>query len=346
MQSMKFSTHDYEFEDNEEETKVTVLEVNHLKAYFFLEAGEVKAVDDVSFSIDRGETLGLAGESGCGKSTTAYALLNLLPYPGRIVSGEVLLDGEDLTKKSPDEMRQIRWDEISMVFQGAMNALNPVLRVGDQIVEAITLHEDISVDEAYKKMEDILEVVGVDPTRASNYPHEFSGGMKQRVMIAMALVTEPKVLIADEPTTALDVTVEAQVLKLLKSLQKKFQLSVILITHDLATIAEACDRVAIMYAGQIIELADVVTIFKERLHPYTEGLIRSVPSLLGIEQLVHIPGAPPGLVTPPAGCRFHPRCPIATDICTQQEPEFREIKEKHYVACHHADQLWGKNVWK
>ncbi|MFX1318843.1 MAG: ABC transporter ATP-binding protein [Promethearchaeota archaeon] len=324
---------------------MTLLEVNHLKAYFFLEVGEVKAVDDVSFTLDRGETLGLAGESGCGKSTTAYALLNLLPYPGRIVSGEVILDGEDLTKKTPDQMRQIRWEEISMVFQGAMNALNPVLRIGDQIVEAITLHEDVSVDEAYKKMEDILEVVGVDPTRAHNYPHEFSGGMKQRVMIAMALVTEPKVLIADEPTTALDVTVEAQVLKLLKSLQKKFQLSVILITHDLATIAEACDRVAIMYAGQIIELADVVPIYKERLHPYTEGLIRSIPSLLGTEHLVNIPGSPPGLVTPPTGCRFHSRCPVATEICLQQ-PEFREIKKNHFIACHHADQLWGKNVWK
>ncbi|MFX1491834.1 MAG: ABC transporter ATP-binding protein [Promethearchaeota archaeon] len=325
---------------------MAVLEVKNLKAYFFVEAGAVKAVDDVSFDLQRGETLGLAGESGCGKSTTAYALLNLLPYPGRIVEGQVLLDGEDLTQKTQAEMRQIRWEEISMVFQGAMNALNPVLRISDQIVEAIVLHEDISTDEAYKKMEDILEVVGVDPTRAHNYPHEFSGGMKQRVMIAMALVTEPKVLIADEPTTALDVTVEAQVLKLLQSLQQKFQLSVILITHDLATIAEACDRVAIMYAGQIVEFADVITIFKERLHPYTEGLIRSVPSLLGTELLVHIPGAPPGLIFPPSGCRFHPRCPIATEICLNQEPEFREIKEKHFVACHHADNLWGKNVWK
>jgi peptide/nickel transport system ATP-binding protein len=323
-----------------------VLNVKNLKAYFFVEMGAVKAVDNVSFDLLRGETLGLAGESGCGKSTTAYALLNLLPYPGRIVEGEIVLDGEDLAQKTPEEMRDIRWDEISMVFQGAMNALNPVLRIGDQIVEAILLHEDTTGDEAWKKMEDILEVVGVDPTRASNYPHEFSGGMKQRVMIAMALVTEPKVLIADEPTTALDVTVEAQVLKLLKSLQEKFQLSVILITHDLATIAEACDRVAIMYAGKIVEFADVVTIFKERLHPYTEGLIRSVPSLLGTEHLVHIPGSPPGLIEPPSGCRFHPRCPIATEICVQQEPEFRELKERHYTACHHAEALWGKNVWK
>jgi peptide/nickel transport system ATP-binding protein len=325
---------------------MAVLDVKNLKAYFFVERGAVRAVDNITFVLDRGETLGLAGESGCGKSTTAYALLNLLPYPGRIVEGQIILDGEDLVQKSKDEMQEIRWKEISMVFQGAMNALNPVLRISDQIVEAIMLHEDITTDEAFKKMEDILEVVGVDPTRATNYPHEFSGGMKQRVMIAMALVTEPKVLIADEPTTALDVTVEAQVLKLLKSLQQKFHLSVILITHDLATIAEACDRVAIMYAGQIIEFADVVTIFKERLHPYTEGLIRSVPSLLGSERLVHIPGAPPGLINPPSGCRFHPRCPIASEICVQQEPEFRELREKHFVACHHADQLWGKNVWK
>jgi peptide/nickel transport system ATP-binding protein len=330
----------------EEQPMSAVLHVKNLKAYFFVEMGAVKAVDNVTFDLLRGETLGLAGESGCGKSTTAYALLNLLPYPGRIVEGEVVLDGEDLAQKTPEEMREIRWDEISMVFQGAMNALNPVLRVGDQIVEAIMLHEDTTGEEAWKKMEDILEVVGVDPTRAHNYPHEFSGGMKQRVMIAMALVTEPKVLIADEPTTALDVTVEAQVLKLLKSLQEKFQLSVILITHDLATIAEACDRVAIMYAGKIVEFADVVKIFKERLHPYTEGLIRSVPSLLGTEHLVHIPGSPPGLIEPPSGCRFHPRCPIATDICVQQEPEFRELEERHFVACHHAHNLWGKNVWK
>jgi peptide/nickel transport system ATP-binding protein len=308
--------------------------------------GEVKAVDNVTFDLERGETLGLAGESGCGKSTTAFALLNLLPYPGRIVDGEVLLDGEDLVQKTPTELRQIRWDEISMVFQGAMNALNPVLRIGDQIVEAIMIHEDTTQDEAWRKMEDILEVVGVDPTRAHNYPHEFSGGMKQRVMIAMALVTEPKVLIADEPTTALDVTVEAQVLKLLKSLQDKFNLSVILITHDLATIAEACDRVAIMYAGKIVEFADVVAIFKQRLHPYTEGLIRSVPSLLGSDYLVSIPGSPPGLITPPVGCRFHPRCPIATEICMNEEPPFRELKEKHWVACHHAESLWDKNVWK
>jgi len=325
---------------------MSVLEVKHLKAYFFVETGSVKAVDDVDFTLQRGETLGIAGESGCGKSTMAFAILNLMPYPGRIVGGQVILDGVDLTQQSPGDLRKIRWKEISMVFQGAMNALNPVLRVGEQIVEAILLHEDVTHDEAWKKMEDILEVVGVDPSRASNYPHEFSGGMKQRVMIAMALVTEPKVIIADEPTTALDVTVEAQVLKLLKSLQKKFQLSVILITHDLATIAEACDRVAIMYAGKIVEFADIVTIFKERLHPYTEGLIRSVPSLLGSDHLVSIPGAPPGLITPPSGCRFHPRCPIATEICAKKEPEFREIKEKHFVACHHADKLWGKNVWK
>jgi len=323
-----------------------LLDVKNLKAYFFVEAGAVKAVDNVTFDVERGETVGLAGESGCGKSTTAYAILNLLPYPGRIVSGQVILDGEDLTQKTPEEMRKIRWKEISMIFQGAMNALNPVLRVGDQIVEALMLHEDISREEAWRRMEDILEVVGVDPTRADNYPHEFSGGMKQRVMIAMALVTEPKLVIADEPTTALDVTVEAQVLKLLKSLQKKFHLSVILITHDLATIAEACDRVAIMYAGKIVEFADVVTIFKERLHPYTEGLIRSVPSLLGTEHLVSIPGAPPGLIEPPSGCRFHPRCPIATEICAREEPPLREIKKKHYIACHHADSLWGQNVWK
>ena len=323
-----------------------MLEVKDLKAHFFIEAGSVKAVDGISFTLERGETMGLAGESGCGKSTTAYAILQLMPYPGKVVGGEVVLDGIDLVQRSQEEMRKIRWKEISICFQGAMNALNPVLRIGDQIVEAIMLHEDISQEEARRKMEDMLETVGVDPTRADNYPHEFSGGMKQRAMIAMALVTEPKVIIADEPTTALDVTVEAQVLKLIKSLQKKYNLSVIMITHDLATIAEACDRVAIMYAGKIIEYADVVAIFKERLHPYTEGLIRSVPSLLGSDHLVSVPGSPPGLVFPPEGCRFHPRCPVASAVCAEKEPVFREIRKKHFIACHHADQMWGKDVWK
>ncbi len=325
---------------------MAVLEVKNLKAYFFSERGTVKAVDDITFDLQRGEILGLAGESGCGKSTTAYALLNILPEPGRIVDGSVVLDGEDLTQKSLIELQKIRWEEISMIFQNPRSALNPVLRVGDQIVEAIMLHEDTIPDDAWKLMEELLEVVGIDPTLAVNYPHEFTTGMTQRIMIALALVANPKILIADEPTANLDITVAVQLLRLLKNLQEYLRLSIILITNDLATIAEACDRVAIMYAGQIVELADVDTIFKEQLHPYTEGLIRSIPSLLGSEDLVFIPGSPPDLLTPPSGCRFHPRCPIATTLCSKTQPQYREVKKRHFIACHHADQLWRKNVWK
>jgi peptide/nickel transport system ATP-binding protein len=325
---------------------MAVLEVKNLKAYFFSELGPVKAVDDITFDLQRGEILGLAGESGCGKSTTAYALLNVLPEPGRIVDGSVVLDGEDLTRKSPAELQKIRWEEISMIFQKPRSALNPVLKVGDQIVEAIMFHEDTTHDDAWKLMEELLEVVGIDPTLASNYPHEFTTGMTQRIMIALALVANPKILIADEPTATLDITVAVQLLRLLKNLQEYLRLSIILITNDLATIAEACDRVAIMYAGQIVEIADVNTIFKEQLHPYTEGLIRSIPSLLGSEDLVFIPGSPPDLLTPPSGCRFHPRCPIATKLCSKKQPKYREIKKRHFIACHHADQLWRKNVWK
>ncbi len=325
---------------------MAVLEVKNLKAYFYSERGTVKAVDDITFDLQRGEILGLAGESGCGKSTTAYALLNILPEPGRIVDGAVVLDGEDLTQKSPVELRKIRWEEISMIFQNPRSALNPVLRVGDQIVEAIMLHEDTTPDDAWKLMQKLLEVVGIDPAFAVSYPHEFTAGMTQRIMIALALVANPKILIADEPTSALDITVAVQLLRLLKNLQEYLRLSIILITNDLATIAEACDRVAIMYAGQIVELADVDTIFKEQLHPYTEGLIRSIPSLLGSEELVFIPGSPPDLLAPPSGCRFHPRCPIATTLCSKKQPKYREIKKRHFIACHHADLLWRKNVWK
>jgi peptide/nickel transport system ATP-binding protein len=325
---------------------MTVLEVKNLKAYFPTEEGTIKAVDDITFSLQRGEILGLAGESGCGKSTTAYALLNILPEPGRIMSGSVILDGEDLTQKTSDELRKIRWEEIAMIFQDPMNALNPVLQIGDQIVEAIMLHEDTTQHDAWRHMENLLEVVGIDPAMAGNYPHEFTEGMKQRIMIALALVANPKILIADEPTFTLDITVAVQLLELLKRLQEHLNLSIILITNDLATIAETCNRVAIMYAGQIVELADVKTIFKEQLHPYTEGLIRSLPNLLGSEDLVFIPGAPPNLIDPPTGCRFHPRCTIATELCIKEQPEYREIKRQHFIACHHADQLWRKNVWK
>lgn len=325
---------------------MAVLEVKNLKVSFFRERGTVKAVDDITFDLQRGEILGLAGESGCGKSTTAYALLNILPEPGRIVDGSVVLDGENLTRKSPAELQKIRWEEISMIFQNPRSALNPVLKVGDQIVEAIMLHEDTTPDDAWKLMEELLEVVGIDPTLANNYPHEFTTGMTQRIMIALALVANPKILIADEPTANLDITVAVQLLRLLKTLQEYLRLSIILITNDLATIAEVCDRVAIMYAGQIVELADVGTIFKEQLHPYTEGLIRSIPSLLGSEDLVFIPGSPPDLLTPPSGCRFHPRCPIATTLCSKTQPKYREIKKRHFIACHHADQIWRKKVWK
>jgi len=314
---------------------MALLEVDGLRTYYFTSEGVVKAVDNVSLSLERGESLGLAGESGCGKSTFGYSILRLVPPPGRIVGGKILFDGKDILRLDEESFRkEYRWKRISMVFQGAMNALNPVRRIGDQIVEAILAHdENATEEEAYERAGDLLELVGIERVRLRSYPHELSGGMKQRVVIAMALALNPDLLIADEPTTALDVVVQAQILNLLKELKNKFKMSLILITHDLSVIAEIADKVAIMYAGKVVEWGTSEQIFENPQHPYTRGLISSVPRLRGKKSLFWIPGQPPDLINPPPGCRFHPRCPYVMDRCRREEPPMIEVEPKHYVTC-------------
>jgi len=315
---------------------MALLEIKNLKTYFKILRGYVKAVDDVSFEIQEGEAFGLAGESGCGKTTTALTILRLLPSNAEVLGGQILFEGKDLLKMSDEEYRKdIRWKKISVIFQGAMNALNPVIRIGDQIAEAIMLHEDVSKEEALDRAGKLLDLVGIGASRLDRYHHELSGGMRQRVMIAMALSCNPKFVIADEPTTALDVIIAAQVLKVMKDIQRKLGLSMLVISHDLSMIAEVCERLAIMYAGKIVELGDVITMYKTPLHPYTERLIGAFPSIKNPKKvLTEIPGFPPDLLNPPPGCRFHPRCPYAMDVCRKEEPELIEVEKGHKVACH------------
>ncbi len=319
-----------------------VLDVDDLTMYYEIPfRGFVRAVDGISFSLEKGESLGIVGESGCGKSSLAITLMRLLPKNARIIKGRVILDGINIYELPEDRLRkEIRWKRISMVFQGAMNALHPIIKVGDQIVEAIMLHEDVSKEEAWKRAGDLLELVGIDRSRLDNYPFEFSGGMRQRAMIAMALALNPDVLLADEPTTALDVIVQAQILKLIKDLQRKFGISLILISHDVSVIAEMSDKVAVMYAGKFQEFGSAFDVFLNPLHPYTKGLLSGVPSVKGKpRRLKSIPGAPPNLLNPPKGCRFAPRCPFAKEKCFEEEPDLVEIEDKHYVRCHFAEEL-------
>jgi len=315
---------------------MALLEVQNLKTYYKTLRGAVKAVDNVSFKLEQGEALGLAGESGCGKTTIALSILKILPPGGKIIDGHIYFDGQDIVKVRESEFRKkIRWKGISIVFQGAMNALNPVYKVGDQIIEAIRLHEKVTKKEAQERVERLLNLVGIEPSRANHYPHEFSGGMRQRALIAMALACNPKLLIADEPGTALDVIVAAQVLKLLRELKEKLNLAMILITHDLSIIAETCEKTAIMYAGKIAEFADTVSVFKKPLHPYTQGLLGAFPNIKGERtRIASIPGTPPDLLNPPTGCRFHPRCKYGMEICRVKEPEFLEVEKGHFVSCH------------
>lgn len=318
---------------------MTLLEVKDLKTYYTTLGGVVKAVDKISFEVEKGEVLGLAGESGCGKTTAGLSILRLLPSAGRIVGGQILLEGRNLVTMEEDEYRKLRWKAISMIFQGAMNALNPVHRIENQIAEAIGVHEDSSKDEALERARELLGLVGIDPDRGKEYPHEYSGGMKQRTMIAMSLICNPKLVIADEPTTALDVMVQAQIMELLKRLSDELALSMIMITHNLPVLAENCQKIAIMYAGKIMEYADVAPIFDSPLHPYTQGLLQALPSIKGVSgKLESIPGAPPNLVDPPQGCRFHPRCPYTFDVCRKEEPELLEIEKKRYAACHRLEK--------
>jgi len=296
----------------------------------------VRAVENVSFSVEQGEALGIAGESGSGKSTIALSLLRILPQGGYIRKGKIMFQGQDLVALPEGEMRKIRWKGISIVFQGAMNAMNPVYRVGDQIAEAIKLHENGVTDSDVKeRVAKLFETVGIEPSRAANYPHEFSGGMRQRALIAMALAANPIMLIGDEPGTALDVIVQAQTLRLLRDLKDRLGLAMIMISHDLSIIAETCEKVAIMYAGKIVEYGDAVSIFKNPLHPYTQGLIKAFPSIKGERvRLSSIPGQPPDLLNPPPACRFNPRCPYVMDVCKRQEPILKEQDKGHLVACH------------
>ncbi len=317
-----------------------LLKVRNLKTYFFTDDGVVKAVDGVDFEVNPGEILGLVGESGCGKSVTSFSVLQLIDAPGRVVGGEIRFEGRDMLKLSEVEMVEMRGNLISMIFQQPQSSLNPVFTVGAQIAEVFQIHKNVKKEAAWDEAVKLLELVGIPDAekKAKSYPHEMSGGQAQRVMIAMALALKPKLLIADEPTTALDVTIQAQILDLILGLRDKMGTSVILITHDLGLIAETADRVAVMYAGQIIEQAEIISIFKNPMHPYTQGLIGSVPVLGQVQELLDvIPGSVPNLVNMPPGCRFAPRCRSRQEndleICNRLEPDFITLEDGHTVRC-------------
>lgn len=314
-----------------------LLSVRDLKTYFYTEDGVVPAVDGISFDLEKGGTIGIVGESGCGKSVTSLSVMGLIPSPpGKIVGGEILFEGKDLTKMNEAEMRNIRGNDISMIFQEPMTSLNPVFTIGDQIMEAIILHQGLDKRQAREKAIEMLNLVGIPSPdkRVDEYPHQLSGGMRQRVMIAMALSCNPKLLIADEPTTALDVTIQAQILDLMRKLQKEFGTAIMMITHDLGVIAELVDKVAVMYTGKIVEYGDTKTIFANPQHPYTIGLLGSIPKLTGTEKrLQTIPGSVPTPGNFPVGCGFHPRCPYAKDICRMKKPPIVEAPTGQKVAC-------------
>jgi oligopeptide/dipeptide ABC transporter ATP-binding protein len=320
--------------------KQTLLEIKKLKTHFFTEDGVVHAVDGVDLTIRSGEILGLVGESGCGKSITSLSIMRLIAPPGKVLEGEILLDGQDLLKLPESEMMKVRGNRISMIFQQPQTALNPVFRAGDQIAEVLSIHESFGKEAGRTRAVELLKMVGIPDAerRAESFPHELSGGMAQRVMIAMALACVPELLIADEPTTALDVTIQAQILDLILDLREKMGTSVLLITHDLGVIAEMAERVAVMYAGQIVEQSECEELFDHPLHPYTQGLIGSIPILGRIkDRLAVIPGSVPNLVNLPSGCRFAPRCAArvkhALNICTQVEPELIQVRPGHHVRC-------------
>ena len=314
------------------------MEVRNLKTYFYTEDGVVRAVDGVSYLLGKGKTLGLVGESGCGKSVSALSVMRLIAPPGKIVEGEILLDGLNLLEFSETEMRQVRGNRISMIFQEPMTSLNPVFTIGNQIMEAIRVHQQVSRSEARERTIEMLREVKISAaeTRIDEYPHQMSGGMRQRVMIAMALACKPEVLIADEPTTALDVTIQAQIMELLAELQSEFQMSILLITHNLGLVAEVSDHIAVMYASKVVEYTSTHELFASPLHPYTHGLLTSVPTL-GMpkdRRLNVIPGQVPNPLNFPSGCKFHPRCPLAEERCKLQDPPLREVRPGHWAACH------------
>ncbi|MFP3915241.1 MAG: ABC transporter ATP-binding protein [Actinomycetota bacterium] len=319
-----------------------LLEVDELVMRYQIKAGAVSAAEDISFTVHQGEAVGLVGESGCGKTSIALSLLRLLPPNAEYVSGEVRLNGEDLLQLGDAEMRSRRWRNIAMVFQGAMNSWNPVYRVGDQIRETLDTHfrGKMTFDQQREHMERLFSSVGLPPEMLDRYPHEFSGGMRQRAVIAMALACSPELIIADEPTTALDVIVQDQILKELKRIQSELGMSIIYISHDIAVIAEVTDSLGVMYAGKLVEYGSTSEVFARPKHPYTYLLLRSTPSITGPRrQLAPLEGEPPDLLDPPTGCRFHPRCPFATEKCVTEEPPLADIAEGHRVACWHWDQV-------
>ena len=322
--------------------KTGLLELRGLAVEYGFGPRPARAVDGVDLALQEGEVLGLAGESGCGKTTIANAVLQILRPPARIAAGSILFEGEDILGKSTDDLRRYRWRNVSMVLQSAMNALNPVMRVGDQFVDAMRAHEKINRKRALARAGELLELVGIDHRRVSSYPHQLSGGMRQRVVIAMALSLEPELIILDEPTTALDVVVQREILQQVEALKRDFGFAVLFITHDLSLLLEFADRIAIMYAGEIVETAPAARLAENPQHPYTQGLLRSFPPLSGpLTQLTGIPGSPPDLRDPPTGCRFHPRCPHClpeqADLYrrqTTERPTLRVIEQGHEVACH------------
>ena len=321
-----------------EETKKNLLEVKDLKVSFFTPAGEVKAVDGISYNLGYNEVMGIVGESGSGKSVEAYSIIGLLQKPGKVVDGSITFDGQDLLSFDEEQMRNVRGKDISMIFQNPMTCLNPVYTIGNQLMEALQCHDDkITKEEAWNRAVHMLELVGINNAekRMTQYPHEHSGGMQQRAMIAMALISEPKLLLADEPTTALDVTIQAQILDVMKDIQKRVNTSIIFITHNLGVVAEVCDKVSVMYAGKIVEQGDVNDIFYNPQHPYTKALLASMPRLDedGHERLIPIEGTPIDLLNPPQGCNFGPRCKDCRKICLSKKPPYADLGNGHISAC-------------
>ncbi len=320
-----------------------ILSVQDLTMHYTTRKGDVSAVDNVSFDLEKGQSLGLVGESGCGKTSIAFALMRLLPENGLIKDGYIMLDGKDVVAMDYSELLKVRWRRMAMVFQAAMNAFNPVYTIAQQITEALELHlGNISPAQARERITDLFKLVGLEPALMDRYPHEFSGGMRQRAVIAMALSCSPDIIIADEPTTALDVIVQDRILKQIRALQKELNMAMIYISHDIAVIAEVSDRIGVMYAGRMVEMADSRDVFERPSHPYTYALMGAFPSIKGKRRdLKTLPGEPPDLLNPPPGCRFHPRCPYATDVCREKTPDFQpmdgvtrnDLSHGHYIAC-------------
>jgi peptide/nickel transport system ATP-binding protein len=312
-----------------------LLSVRDLRVEYAADAGAVIAAEGVSFDIRRGEIFGLAGESGCGKSTVANAIMRLLRHPARITGGSVVFDGRDVLGMTNEELRRFRWRETAMVFQSAMNALNPVMTIGDQIIDVFTTHERMNKRAARARAGELLEMVGISGDRLSSYPHQLSGGMRQRAVIAIALALNPDLLIMDEPTTALDVVVQQEIMQQIVDLQRELGFSVLFITHDMSLMVELSHRMAVMYAGRLVEVSLSETLFSSPLHPYTDALMNAFPPLSGPrEHLTGIPDAPPNMAKPPTGCRFHPRCPVAVDRCSTGQPPLLEVRPDHLAACH------------